>query len=307
MERVIEVQNDGHYLSLNRGFLSISKNEQEVTEIPVEDIAVLVLSSKNGGISLNLINRLIENGCMIVLCGANYHPASILWPVVHHHDQKNRIHLQINASKPLEKRVWQQVVKAKVRYQSEILYHYTLKDEGLPELAKHVKSGDPDNIEAQAARRYWQNLFGDDFRRNPDVGGINAMLNYGYAVMRAAVARALAGAGLNPALGIFHHNDANPFCLVDDLIEPFRPLVDFEVKKLQIAGPTDLTPETKKKLAAILSLELRCTGMNCILSNALQKMAWSFVTSLEKGEVSLDLPLSILPVAGQNQADAFQR
>jgi CRISPR-associated protein Cas1 len=301
MERVIEIQNDGHYLNLNRGFLVVSKDEQEVAQIPVEDIGVLIVSSKNGGISFNLINRLLDNGAMVVLCGATYHPSALLWPVVHHHQQKNRIHLQMNASKPLEKRIWQQIVKAKVEYQGEVLYHYTLKDEGLPALAKFVKSGDPDNIEAQAARRYWQSLFGDVFRRNPDLGGANALLNYGYAVLRAAVARAVAGAGLNPSLGIHHHNEANPFCLIDDLMEPYRPFVDFQVKKMHSDGIVELTPEVKKKLAGILSLELRMQGMNSPLSSVLQKMAQSFVTGLEKGEPEIEMPLSILPVDAERR------
>jgi CRISP-associated protein Cas1 len=301
MERVIEIQNDGHYLNLDRGFLVVSKGDERAAQIPVEDIGVLILTSKNGGISFNLMNRLLDDGAMIIVCGATYHPAALLWPVVHHHQQKNRIHLQINASKPLEKRIWQQVVKAKVQFQAEVLYHYTMKDEGLPELARFVKSGDPDNIEAQAARRYWQSLFGDDFRRNPDIGGANALLNYGYAVLRAAVARAIAGAGLNPALGIHHHNESNPFCLVDDLMEPYRPLVDFQVKRMHADGISELSPEIKKRLAGILSLELRMQDMNSVLTNAIQKMAQSFVTGLEKGEPQLEMPLSILPIDAARQ------
>lgn len=301
MERVIEIQNDGHYLNLHRGFLVVSKDEQEVAQIPVEDISVLILSSKNGGMSLNLMNRLLDDGAMIIICGATYHPSALIWPVVHHHQQKNRLHLQIGARKPLEKRIWQQVVKAKISYQAEVLYHYTLKDEGLQELAKFVKSGDPDNIEAQAARRYWQKLFGDDFRRNPDTGGTNAILNYGYAVLRAAVARSIAAAGLNPSLGIHHRNEANPFCLVDDLMEPYRPFIDFQVKKIQTEEIVELTPEVKKRLAGILSLELRMQGMNYILSNALQKTAQSFVAALENGDTQLEMPLSILPLETGNR------
>jgi CRISPR-associated protein Cas1 len=296
MERVIEIQNDGHYLNLERGFIVVSKEGQDTAKIPVEDVAVLILGSKNGGISFNLLNRLMDDGAMVVFCGATYHPSALLWPMVHHHQQKNRIHLQINASKPVQKRMWQGIVKAKVKAQAEVLYHYTLKDESLPELAQFVKSGDPDNIEAQAARRYWQKLFGDNFRRNPDHADINALLNYGYAVLRAAVARAVAGAGLNPALGIHHHNAGNPFCLVDDLMEPYRPLVDFHVRKMQTENIESLTPEIKKRLAGILSLELRMQGMNSLLSNALQKTAQSFVSGLEKGEAVLEFPLSILPV-----------
>ena len=172
------------------------------------------------------------------------------------------------------------------------------EEKHLKELAKKVSSGDKENLEAQAARKYWQRLFGKDFRRNFNLQGTNSLLNYGYAVLRAATARAIFASGLHPAIGIHHSNQENAFCLVDDLMEPFRPLVDFVVKKLvdQNGEIKELTPELKKSLTKILNLDLATSAGTTPINNCLIRLCQSFVNSLEKGEAKLDFPLSPLPI-----------
>ena len=157
-----------------------------------------------------------------MLCGSDYLPTAWLWPVDGHHVQALRMRCQLGASRPLCKRLWQVVVKAKISQQKNVLDLLQFCDGGLGSLARRVKSGDPDNVEAQAARRYWPLLFGKEFRRERYGPFPNPFLNYGYTVLRAAMARAVVSAGLHPSLGIHHHNRANPMCLVDDLMEPFR-------------------------------------------------------------------------------------
>ncbi len=172
------------------------------------------------------------------------------------------------------------------------------EEKHLKELAKKVSSGDKENLEAQAARKYWQRLFGKDFRRNFNLQGTNSLLNYGYAVLRATTARAIFASGLHPAIGIHHSNQENAFCLVDDLMEPFRPLVDFVVKKLvdQNGEIKELTPELKKSLTKILNLDLATSAGTTPINNCLIRLCQSFVNSLEKGEAKLDFPLSPLPI-----------
>ncbi len=296
--RIIEISNPLVSLSMLRGFLIVKVDSTEKARIAFEDIGILILNGTGATITTNLLNSLLEAGVMIVVLGANYLPSGIFYPTNPHYLHKQKINLQIQSSKPLEKRLWQQVVKAKILNQATILSHFSGEDEKqLLELAKKVSSGDKENLEAQAARKYWQRLFGSDFRRNFEKLGINSMLNYGYAVLRAATARAIFASGLHPAIGIFHSNQENAFCLVDDLMEPFRPMVDFLVKKIaeENGELEELTPEIKKSLTKILSLDLSTSAGTTPINNCLTKLCQSFVRSLENQEANLDFPLSPLP------------
>ncbi len=296
--RIIEISNPLVSLSMLRGFLIVKVDSTEKARIAFEDIGILILNGTGATITTNLLNSLLEAGVMIVVLGANYLPSGIFYPTNPHYLHKQKINLQIQSSKPLEKRLWQQVVKAKILNQATILSHFSGEDEKqLLELAKKVSSGDKENLEAQAARKYWQRLFGSDFRRNFEKLGINSMLNYGYAVLRAATARAIFASGLHPAIGIFHSNQENAFCLVDDLMEPLRPMVDFLVKKIaeENGELEELTPEIKKSLTKILSLDLSTSAGTTPINNCLTKLCQSFVRSLENQEANLDFPLSPLP------------
>lgn len=296
--RIIEIIDPFVSLSMNRGFLIIKVEENEKQKIAIEDIGILILNGSGSSLTTNLLNQLLKVGTLVIILGKNYMPSGIFYPTDPHFLHKQRINLQIESSRPLEKRLWQAVVKAKILNQAAIISFFSNEEEKqLKELAKKVSSGDKENLEAQAARKYWQKLFGKDFRRDFSVSGINSFLNYGYAVLRAATARAIFAAGLHPAIGIHHNNQENAFCLVDDLMEPFRPLVDFMVKKLteQNNQTQELTPELKKSLTKILNLNLATSIGATPISNCLIKLCQSFVRSLENGEVNLDFPSSPLP------------
>ena len=297
--RIIEISDPLVSLSMLRGFLLVKVEGVEKARISFADIGILILNGTGATITTNLLNSLLEAGVMIVVLGANYLPSGIFYPTNPHYLHKQKINLQIQSSKPLEKRLWQQVVKAKILNQATILSHFSGEDEKqLFELAKKVSSGDKENLEAQAAKKYWQKLFGSNFRRDHNAQGINSMLNYGYAILRSATARAIFSSGLHPAIGIHHSNQENAFCLVDDLMEPFRPIVDFVVKKISEDNQEikELTPEIKKSLTKILNLDLSTSAGTTPISNCLIRLCQSFVNSLESGEIKLDFPLSPLPI-----------
>jgi CRISPR-associated protein Cas1 len=218
-----------------------------------------------------------------------------LWPLESHHLQARRLATQIEAPKPLRKRLWQAIVVRKIECQAEAL---TAQGESdlLRGLAGRVRSGDPENMEAQAARRYWPKLFTSMFRRGDSENALNGFLNYGYAVIRSAMARAVAAVGLHPSLSVHHHDARNAFALVDDLMEPYRPLVDVTVRRLWFdEGERSLTPEVKSQLAGLLVTDLRAeVGVSPLFACA-NRTAASFAQSLEERVVALDYPLSILP------------
>ncbi len=282
--RIIEISDPLVSLSMSRGFMVVKVEGVEKSKIAIEDIGILILNGTGASITTNLLNSMLEVGVMVVVLGANYLPSGIFYPTNPHHLHKQKISLQISSSKPLEKRLWQQVVKAKILNQAAILSHFNGEDEKqLLELAKKVGSGDKENLEAQAARKYWQRLFGSDFRRNFEDCGINSILNYGYAILCSATARAIFASGLHPAIGIHHSNQANAFCLVDDLMEPFRPIVDFVVKKIAEENEKieELSPEIKRSLTKILNLDLSTSAGTTPINNCLARLCQSFVKVLK--------------------------
>lgn len=292
--RVIEILTQGTQLSKERGFLRIKKPECEDQSVPLADIATVIIST-HATLSARLVTALHEQGANLIITGGNYHPAAFFWPQSSHTEHVRRLNQQIEASQPLKKRLWQQVVRFKIRNQSAVLSLRKKADPGLEALAGRVRSGDPDNCEAQAARRYWPQLMGTDFRRNTDgADHTNILLNYGYAVIRAAMARAVCACGLNPSLGIHHRNLANPFCLVDDLMEPYRPLVDDVVA--QWGGSQALDPKAKRTLTALIDAPLvNAHKQNSPASLTMLQVAQSLCTALESGKGALIYPRSALP------------
>jgi len=199
---------------------------------------------------------------------------------------------QIQLSKPLQKKVWKKIVKAKIQAQADFLKSIEKQHKPLEKIALRVKSGDPENLESFAARYYWKTLFGNEFRRNQDIGGVNAFLNYGYAILRAATARAICATGLNPSIGIHHHNQYDNLCLADDLMEPLRPLVDFIVFNIVINEEIhELEPKHKRSLLSLLYAPVNLIGKEFPLSIAIQ----SYAASLKKicgGHIQeLNIPL----------------
>jgi CRISPR-associated protein Cas1 len=294
--RVIEIASDGRHLAVFRGFMTISADGAEVGRVPLDDIGVLLCHAHGLTYSNNLIVELTGRGVAIVICGANHLPVAWVWPLDGHHIQSLRMRHQLAASEPLRKRLWQTIVRAKIAQQAAVLAGLGKAHEAFDLLAGKVRSGDPDNIEAQAARRYWPLLMGNDFRRDRAAGGGNALLNYGYTVLRAGVARAVVAAGLHPSLGLHHVNRGNPMCLVDDLMEPFRPLVDVVVLRLMAAGEAEVTSVAKARLAMVLSLDLATRAGTTPLSTCLERLALSLAVAFETGKPVLELPPAVLPL-----------
>jgi CRISPR-associated protein Cas1 len=203
----------------------IEKGE-ETSTVPLSEVAVLLVSHPAVTYTNAVLSGMCANGGIFVLCNEKRMPAGMLLPLDSHFIQTERFSSQAQASLPLKKQLWKQIVKAKVIAQGRLLESITGRDIGLSMLAEKVCSGDATNVEAQASRRYWGALFGKDFRRDHEGEGPNIFLNYGYGVLRATVARAVCSAGLHPSLGLHHHNRYNSFCLADDLMEPYRPAVD---------------------------------------------------------------------------------
>ncbi len=263
-KKIIEIASDGIRLSIKRGFLCIENdNKQSSNSVPLSDIVGLVLSSNKIMISKNTINAVTDNGGTIICCGNNYMPTSITTPYAAHWQTGERIRKQISAPLPLQKSLWKDVVKKKIRNQALILKYYNSnsdKIERLNQLADTVKSGDTGNNEAIAAQIYFKAMFGKNFIRNRQKNDMNIWLNYTYMVLRACVARAIAGAGLLPSLGIMHSNKLNPFTLVDDIMEPYRPLADSIVfglmNDMSLQDNYDLTPKIKRSLTNIIATNL---------------------------------------------------
>ena len=296
--RVVDLETDGRHLSLRRGFLVVSEKGEEVGRIGLESIAAVVANAHGLTFSNNALVSLAERGIATVLCGSNHRPVAIVWPVEGHHAQAGRMADQARAGAPLKKRLWAQIVRAKILAQGATLAAAGARHDGFQLLSRKVRSGDPDNVEAEAARRYWPLLMGGDFRRDRDAGGVNGLLNYGYAVLRAGVARAVMAAGLHPSLGLMHANRGNAMVLVDDLMEPFRPVVDLEVWRLVHDGFGEVDRDTKAALARVMILDLpTAAGMSPVTVCA-ERLAQSVARAHAGEGDALHLPLPRLPMGG---------
>jgi len=293
--RIVEIAEDGRYLAKDRGFLTISVKGAEVGRVPIDDLSAVVATSPATIASCALLSELATRGIPFVLCGRNYAPSALIWPVSGHHAQQRRMEAQLDATRSLGKRLWALVVAAKVRRQGWALLQAGQPAGAFARLAREIKSGDPDNIEAQAARRYWPLLMGPEFRRDPDGDGPNALLNYGYTVLRGATARAIVAAGLHPGLGIFHRHPQNAMPLADDLMEPFRPVVDVCVVGLLRDGVDRVTADAKRRLAMILLNEEVTSAGRTPLSTCLMRLAGSLAESFLTGEPTLEFPVLSLP------------
>ncbi len=296
--RIVEIAEDGRHIAKYRGFLTVSVNGAEIGRVPLDDVAAVIGSGRGLTYSNSAFVALSERRVPVVLCAANHLPAAFLWPVDGHYDQAGRMAEQAAASRPLRKRLWAQIVVAKIRGQGETLRVVGAPHQAFQMMTRRVRSGDPDNVEAQAARRYWPLLFGKGFRRRRGEGGVNGMLNYTYTVLRAGAARAVMAAGLHPSFGLAHRQRGNGFALADDLMEPFRPIADLLVHDLVAVGRTEVDKETKPDLARVLTIDLRGAERDSPVSSCLQRLAGSLARCFAGDSRSLDLPKRTLPPAG---------
>ena len=230
IRKTVEFATPGTRLSVSHRQLVVDRPDLPRATLPIEDLGVVVVDDARATFTQAVFIELLSAGATVMVTGRDHLPLGMMLPLDAHHVQTERHRAQIEANEPTKKRLWQALVRAKIAGQGAVLDHFTGTHLGLAEMARRVRSGDPDNLEAQAAQRYWPRLFGKDFRRDRNVEGVNALLNYGYSVVRAATARAVVASGLIPSLGVFHRNRGNPFCLADDLLEPYRPYVDWRVK-----------------------------------------------------------------------------
>lgn len=305
IKRTIEIsQNPAHLTVRLRQLVLLSREPgrtEPIASIPCEDIGVLLVEHAGSSYTHAALTALLEHDAAVVICGRDHLPAGLLLPLNNHSQTVWRVQAQIAAPRPVRKRLWRDVVRAKIRAQAANLRAGSAARSRLLRLARGVRSGDPDNVEAQAAQLYWGawldgiTAAGLDrpFRRNPDLSGINALLNYGYAVVRAAVARSIVAAGLIPVIGIHHSNRSNSFCLADDLVEPLRPLVDRVGRSLIGDDAVEFTTHTKAALLGVLTCEVRTGEQSGPLLVALPRYVASFVRVLTGEARELTIPQAL--------------
>ncbi len=301
--RIVEVADDRRHLFMHRGFMVVQDSEgerKELGQVPLDDIAAVIANAHGLSYTNNLLVALSERGAPFVLCAANHNAVGMLLPIEGNFEQAKRIEAQIAASLPTHKRLWAAVVKSKLEQQAAALEATGAPTAPLTALIARVKSGDPENVEAQGAQRYWRLLFGDVFRRDQDGGGLNGMLNYGYTVLRACTARAVIAAGLHPSIGLHHSNDNNAMRLVDDVMEPFRPIIDLKIWHLRRNGEDTVTPETKRALVRTLFDDMQTEAGATPVMVCAQKLATSLAQVYLGERDKLDLPLPGLPIALAN-------
>lgn len=254
-----------HLPGVDKSNLPEADKQAAVITRPIEDLAVIILDHRQITLTTGLIEKLLENNCAIITCDGHNMPVGLMLPLCGNTVQNERFRAQIDASLPLKKQLWQQTIQAKILGQATVLHRCTGEVVKCMQVwAEHVRSGDPENLEGRAAAYYWKCLFPmvADFTRGRDGTAPNHWLNYGYAILRAVVARSLVGSGMLPTLGIHHHNRYNAYCLADDIMEPYRPFVDelvFQMVK-QYGVTDELTKEHKSQLLALPTTEVCING-----------------------------------------------
>jgi CRISP-associated protein Cas1 len=276
--RILDFSDRPAKLSISLSRLLIEVDGTESLTIPLSEIAVILASHPQITFTNAVLSGLAANNGIFVVCNDKRYPAGILLPLSTHSLQQERFEAQASASLPVKKRLWQQIVGAKIRAQARLLDELGHSRPMLLSLAEKVKSGDPENTEGQAARIYWASVFDDkEFRRDPAGDEKNVLLNYGYTVLRSMTVRAICAAGLHPSLGLHHHNRYDTFCLADDLMEPYRPLVDKTVAEIAKTKGNNvvLDRETKPILVAAITKRYEHDGESRSLFEWLAKLSFS--------------------------------
>ena len=289
IERIIEIAEQSAFLNLNNNLLNIRLKDGNTAEIPVGEVQCLILANPAVTITGALLAALAENGAIVVMSGKDRLPIAMQLPISNNYIQCERFRSQIDAKLPLKKRLWQIVIQEKIKRQGKLLQKLHNHDHGLLDLAEKVRSGDSDNIESRAAVIYWKNFWNSSFQRDRDAADSNMMLNYGYAVLRAITARACCCAGLHPTIGINHHNRYNAYCLADDLMEPFRTVVDETVYNLNPANEhiEILTQDMRRQLISSLQGKINTADGMWKISDLIQRSANQLAESFQSGEIKL--------------------
>lgn len=289
-KRIIEIGNAA-FLRVHHQQLVIEKEKQVIASIPVEDMAALVLSDPQVVLTHAGLSFLLENQVAVISCDRRHQPVGLFLPLQGNSLQGERFACQWALSKPARKRIWKEVISAKLKIQAKVAKDLAGKENISPLISK-IRSGDPNNIEAQAARRYWKLLFPEAFKRDRYGDDQNRFLNYGYAIVRSLVARSICAAGLHPGIGIHHRNRYNDFPLADDLMEPFRPFVDLHVWQLvqDQGSDAEMTQDNRKRLIEVIKHTVSVQSERLTLQHAVQKAAQSLAQWMVTGEKQLLLP-----------------
>lgn len=298
-DRVIDLAESSAYLRVENRQLIIERDGAEPVSAPLAEVAAVIAAHPQVRCSQPMLAELMAAGGAFIVCDRRSQPVGLMLPLVGNVLQTQRIAAQVAAPLPLRKRLWKQIVSRKIEAQAELLHELHGDDHGLPELARTVRTGDASNREAVASRRYWPALFEDPgFRRRFDAPDANRLLNYGYAVLRAIVGRAICGAGLHPSIGLHHHHRENAFCLADDLMEPYRPLIDAAVvEHVRCGRGTELDRPAKTALLETVLGRYRADGEVRTLFDLCAKTAVSLVRVLEGQSERLDYPKRLTDAA----------
>jgi len=285
IKRTLYFGSPAYLKTTNEQLVFESHETGELKSAPIEDIGVVILDHQQITVSQALISKLLSNNVALITCDNTHHPTGLLLNLDGNTLQSQKFQAQLEATVPLKKQLWQQTVSAKLINQASMLENIRVPAKNLLNWASEVKSGDPDNQEAKAAAYYWKNLFPDflEFRRERYGPPPNNLLNYGYAILRAIVARSLVSSGLLPTLGIFHKNQYNAYCLADDIMEPYRPFVDKVVVNIvRMNGRfLELTPSMKKDLLAVPAMDVLINDEKSPLMVAVQKTTASLSKCFE--------------------------
>ncbi len=273
--QIVEITEDGRVLGVERGFLIVSCKKEILGKIPLDDIEAVICNSNYCLFTSSLANTLAEYSIPLLICDKiKKYPKSAMLALESNYRQGDVIQAQADASEPMKKSAWAQIVKAKLRRQANVL-KFLKKEDGfvfINGIAELVKSGDSENCEARGAARYWKELMGEYFKRDRNSNDENIFFNYGYTILRAATIRAILSAGLHPSLSIHHKSTTNSLRLADDLIEPFRPFVDITVKQI-LEEHTSLNVEAKKKLVSVLNRRFRIREKETTLQSQINVLA----------------------------------
>lgn len=292
-KRIIEIGTEGCYLYFKHQQLIVEKEKEVIGSVPIEDMSALIIDHPQTLITQTCLGKLLDANVMVICSDEKHQPNGMFLPLQANTLQAERFGFQINASTPTKKNIWKQLVYCKVMMQAKLLNDLTDKDMGLKILAKKIRSGDPDNIEAQAARRYWSQLFEqDNFKRDRFAEDQNRYLNYSYAIVRALVGRSLCATGLHPSIGVHHHNRYNAYCLADDIMEPYRPIADLHVWECvqEHGNNQEMDKEVRANLLKIIERRILIDNEMLTLQGAIQKTTQSLGKIFLGEEKLLALP-----------------
>ncbi len=296
MKHVIDLSSGPAHLCIQNNLLCIRSAEKETT-LPLREIGCVVMAHGQITCTQAAITHLALNGAALISCDERHLPAAMTMPLLGYHAPARRLAAQAAARLPARKRIWQQLVRAKLMAQAKLLIEVNGDDAGISAMVPQVSSGDSENMEGQAARLYWRKLFGPGFRRDFDAEDQNRYLNYGYAILRGIVSRAICAVGLHPGLGIHHHHRENPFCLADDLMEPLRPVVDRNVWTFVRLHGNQAPLDKLTKLHLLKIAEMRCVvaGESRSIFEVAEMMASSVAQVLEGQRQAMITPEPVHP------------